>query len=119
MKRHPQHITSKDLPKVQQVRWDGVPVLHRPGMDHPQIGHVEPHTQLVDKAGGRSLVITGGLATPLLARIVRSTPRKQVSDRTHVCKWQDVTHMVAGTTHEAHEAFWAREWEMVEEQVAA
>ena len=114
-----QSTRGPEIPKATHVQMGGVKVLYRDAADFPGFGHIEEQTHLVDKAGGRSLVITGGLATPLLARIVRSTPRKQVSDRTHVCKWQDVTHMVAGTTHEAHEAFWAREWELVETAVAA
>lgn len=106
------------VPKATLVEMGGVKVLHRAASDIPGYGHIEEQTHLVDRAGGRSLVITGGLATPLLVRVVRSTPRTRKQPRRNVCEWQDVTHMVADTTHEAHVAYWAREWDLIPEEVS-
>lgn len=115
-----QSTRGPEFPKVQQLTWDGVPVLHRAGSDHPQLGHIEPQTHLVDAAGSRSLVVTGGLETPILVRVVVSTPRQTSRDRHHVKHDIDVTALTPDvSSHQAIVAHWAAEWDMVPEAVAA
>jgi hypothetical protein len=113
------HTRGEQFPKVERLDWNGAPVLHR---DAATIAghHIEAYTSLTDLAGKRTLVVTGGQATPLLARIVVGTPRQKASDRHPVCEWVNVTTLTPGCTdHAAYVAFWAREWGLVGEEVAA
>lgn len=114
--RHADH----GVPKATWTTMAGVRVFHRPGLDHPLLGHIEPYTALVDRAGGPSLVITGGLETPVMVRKVVPTPRLRITDRHHVVAWVDLTDQTPDTSsHAAIVGHWAAAWGLVELEVAA